>query len=809
MLPTVKSVPSERPFLGSRIVLFFLIALGFALPPSALAQVIYTGSTVAQNFGSQAIGSTSTATAFSFSIAAGTTVGSIGVLTQGAPNLDFVNATGSTCTATTYSSTTTCAVNVTFAPKAAGLRMGAVVFFAEARNQGTALGNVLIRGTGTGPQIAYGPGTGTLLDPTVVATDSSSPEDVAVDGFGNVYFSDWSGYYEVPAGRGAVIVINPTVDGQPLGTSADPCGLTVDGAGDLFIPNGNRVVELPVGGGAPTAITPMVNGSSLYSCVIAVDGSGDLFLGGGGNSVTELPVGGGTPIVIAPMVDGEALSGVQGVAVDAEGNLYISDGGNFRVVEVPASGPPTVVFSIGGFVFNLAVDGVGNLYIADVGVTEVPVGGGPWIDLSNLPNFYCAWCQGVAVDAFGNVFITDFGLGIGDGKVLELQRSQPPALNFPTVTNVGSIDTTDGTQTVQIMNIGNAALTLTALSYPADFPEASGDSSACTGTTSLSVGEQCDLPVEFAPRNGGALSESVTLTDNALNVTGAQQSIGVTGTGNVAEALTSPTPGSTLGVSNITFTWTPGTGATEFELWLGLSGPGSSSLYNSGVTTATSVTANSLPTRGATIYARLFYEVAGVWQHLDYTYTEATAVLATLTSPTAGSTLAPSNVAFTWTLGLGVVNYNLWLGVSGVGSSDLSNSGIVTTTSTTVPTLPAKGATVYARLFSNVGGEWEWTDSTYIESTAVLATITSPTPGATLGTSNISFTWTAGLGVQKYNLWLGTSGVGSSNLYNSGIVTTTSVTVSALPAKGATVYARLFSDVGGTWRFTDVTYVEQ
>jgi hypothetical protein len=200
-----------------------------------------------------------------------------------------------------------------------------------------------------------------------------------------------------------------------------------------------------------------------------------------------------------------------------------------------------------------------------------------------------------------------------------------------------------------------------------------------------------------------------------LNMVGAQQAIAVSGTGTGLPALTSPTPGSILGPSNVTFTWTAGTGVTYYDLWLGVTGPGSSDLYNSGVTTATSAVVPILPVKGVTIYARLFTEINGVFQHEDYIYTEPTAVLATLTSPTPGSTLGASNITFTWTPGYGITNYNLWLGLSGPGSSSLYVSGITTSTSVTVPTIPTKGKTVYVRLFSNAEGEWESRDYTYIE----------------------------------------------------------------------------------------------
>jgi len=206
--------------------------------------------------------------------------------------------------------------------------------------------------------------------------------------------------------------------------------------------------------------------------------------------------------------------------------------------------------------------------------------------------------------------------------------------------------------------------------------------------------------------------------------------------------------------------------------------------------------------------------INGAVQYDDYTYTEAVppaGTPATMISPTRGSTLGTSNVVFTWTAGTGATEYNLWLGLSGPGSSSLYASGWLTTTSTTVTSLPAKGATVYARLYSMVNGKVEYNDYTYTEAVpaGTPATMISPTGGSTLGTSNVMFTWTTGTEATEYNLWLGLSGPGSSSLYTSGWLTTTSTTVTSLPAKGATVYARLYSMVNGAVEYNDYTYTEQ
>jgi sugar lactone lactonase YvrE len=701
------------------------------LPVAALAQVSYTGTAATQNFGSQAIGAASASRTFNFSVAAGTTVGSIGVVTQGAPNLDFAVAAGGTCTAKTYASATTCTANVTFTPKFAGGRMGAVVFFSEADNTGNVLGEVLIYGIGTGPQIAYSPGTAIAIAPVVNGAGLRSPIGLAVDGAGDLFVADGGNnrIVEVPAGGGAAIAIDPTVNGIGLN---GPLGMAGGGAGDLFIAdlNNNRVVEVPAGGGAAIAIGPTVSGGSLNApSGVAVDGAGNLFIANlDCICVVEIPVGGGEAIEIGPVVNGVGLENPWGLAVDGMGNLFIADFnlvsptqpaiGN-RIVEVPAGGgaataiDPTVNDEGLSYPWGVAVDGAGDLFIADEAngrVVEVPAGGGAATAIDPTVNSEgLSFPYGVAVDVAGDIFIAD----TYNNRAVELQRSQPPALNFPTATYEGSIDTTDGAQTAQVQNIGNAALTLTALSYPADFSEAGGDPNACTGSASLSPGLECDVPIEFTPEHSGALNENVTLTDNALNVTGTKQSIAVSGTGLPATALISPTPGTVLTGPSVTFTWTPGTGATEFDLWLGFNGAGSSDLYSSGVTTATSATVTGLQTKGIAIYARLYYEVAGVWHHLDYTYAEATSTAATMISPQQGTTLGVSGVMFNWTAGTLVANYALWLGTSGPGSSSLYASPLSAATSVTVPKLPANGVKVYARLFSEGSGGIQYVDYTY------------------------------------------------------------------------------------------------
>ena len=711
--------------------LFPMIMAILLLSPSARAQVSFTGTAAIENFGSQAIGAPSAANGMTFSISSGTSVGSIGVLTTGHANLDFDNAAGSTCTAKKYSAVTSCVVNVTFTPQAAGLRMGAVVFFSGSNNAGTVLATVPVYGVGTGPQVAYGPGIASVVTAPIYWKNLQSPASIAVDTAGDLFIldddSDPIGYrlVKVPVGGGTPTTIDPTVNGEALYL---PSSVAVDGAGNVYIGDfGNRIVVVPVGGGAATAMYPGADGIQInYPSGLAVNGAGDLFIGDYlNNRVVKLPAGGGAAVAIDPTVNGEPLSDPHGLAVDGAGDLFIADLGNDRVVMVAAgTGAATAIDpSVDGIALRnpvgVAVDGGGDLFIADNvnhRVVEVPAGGGaafvvyPVSSLSDVGEVY-----GMAVDGLGNLFTLQTRLGGGNKFVEEIQHAQVPAFNFTTTTDVGFTDTKDGAQTVQIFNIGNEPLTLNGLSYPVDFSEPGGDLNSCTGLASLSAGQQCNISIVFTPQQPGTLHESVTLPDNAMNATGAQQSIMVSGLAKQLAAMTSPAPGSTLGGPNATFTWTAGYGIAQYSLWLGTTGPGSSSIFHLSSPNATSVTVTGIPTKGGTIYARLYSQIGRVLQYTDYVYTEATSVPATLTSPVPGSELGVSNVNFSWSAGTFVTQYELCLGSGGPGSSNLYNSGWTTATAATVTSLPAKGSTVYARLFSKGSGGTQYVDYTYVE----------------------------------------------------------------------------------------------
>jgi hypothetical protein len=267
--------------------------------------------------------------------------------------------------------------------------------------------------------------------------------------------------------------------------------------------------------------------------------------------------------------------------------------------------------------------------------------------------------------------------------------------------------------------------------------------------------------------------------------------------------LTYPNPG-TIDVTQL-FTWQAGVGDTLFALRLGTTGPGSINLYNGRETTNTSVTINNLPRNGETIYVRLWSLTGGLWLFNDYTFTAFTGTPATLSFPTT-STIGVTQT-FTWGPGVGVTLYALRIGSTGPGSTNIYYGPPDTTNlSALVNNLPRNGETVYVRLYSLTGGFWLFNDYTFTAFTGSPATLNPLSTGTTLGGASQLFTWSTGVGVSQFELRIGSTGAGSSNLYNGPYTTNTSVTVSHLPVNGETVYVRLSSLVGGFWFYNDYTF---
>jgi hypothetical protein len=182
---------------------------------------------------------------------------------------------------------------------------------------------------------------------------------------------------------------------------------------------------------------------------------------------------------------------------------------------------------------------------------------------------------------------------------------------------------------------------------------------------------------------------------------------------------------------------------------------------------------------------------------------------ATMSTPAANSTLTGSSTSFTWYPSASAQAYWLDLGSTQGGNNYYQSGSLPTTTlSETVNGLPTNGSTIYATLWTEINGQWQYNQYTYTAFTSggSIGVITSPTPGSILTSSSQQFTWTAGLSSNAYWLTIG-SVQGGNDVYNSGnLGNVTTVTVNNLPTNGQMLYVTLFSDVNGQWPYNEYTY---
>src|SRR5436190_1691967 len=158
----------------------------------------------------------------------------------------------------------------------------------------------------------------------------------------------------------------------------------------------------------------------------------------------------------------------------------------------------------------------------------------------------------------------------------------------------------------------------------------------------------------------------------------------------------------------------------------------------------------------------------------------------------------------TWTSVADVQAYYLYVGTT-AGAKNLIDTGGLQTTSYQAAGLPS-GQTLYARAWAEVGGIWRYTDSTFTaaSSAALVASLAYAVNGSAKGKVTQPITWTSVADAQAYDLYVGTT-VGAKNLVDTGGLQTTSYQASNLP-NGQTLYARVWAEVAGIWRYTDSTF---
>ena len=482
-------------------------------------------------------GQTSPSTAVTVAFSTISTLGTIKVVTQGITELDFQQAptnSGSCAIGTTYGIGQSCTVNVLFAPKGVGLRMGAVLLYDNAATPNL-VATAFLSGIGQAGLLSFSATPATLFS---IANKPLS--GLGLDSGGNVYFDYANNVVKVPAGGGTATTVASDFNG--IG------GLAVDGAGNIyFSANNTSLYEVAAGSTTATAIAT----GFISAGGVAVDGAGNVYVADfPSNRVVKIAAIDGNQTTV-----GTALFEPTQVAVDGAGNVYIAEsvypGSAYSVVEVHLDGgaQTTLATSPNPF-YGLAVDGAGNVFITgESGAIEVPAGGGAQIPLATGLQS----SNGVAIDGTGNLYFVGTVDPLTYG-VVEVQRTQlPPTVSFGNAT-VGGVP---ASQTLSFQNIGNVPLSLKSAAAPSQYTE----NDTCGGAVAINA--NCSLNLTFTPTSGSpppgsTLPGTLTLTDNAP---ASPQVINLTGTALLTALVPTLQPetevygqafGETVTLSNIT-----------------------------------------------------------------------------------------------------------------------------------------------------------------------------------------------------------------------------------------------------------------
>lgn len=420
-----------------------------------------------------------------------------------------------------------------------------------------------------------------------------NPFGIAIDAGNNIYIAD-SNNFMVRESVKSTGLVNFFAGTGTEGFSGDggkatsaelsfTYGVAKDNAGNVYIADGgNCVVQEVNTAGTINLFAGVLSGTTghcgysgdggpatsaevgaIYG--IAVDSKSNVYLTDQTEHVVR-KVSSGTITTIAgiggisgyggdggPAVDA-MLDGPEAIAVDNDGNVFIADTTNCRVREVTVStGIITTVAGNGNCGFTgdgiatvngvefpqgLAVDANGNLFISDLServrwvspsgfMTTIAGTGNPGYNGDNGPATEALLDEptGIVLDAAGDIIVSDYT----NGRVRSI--SVFPALN----TNVGnlafgltSVGSTSAPQAITVSALGTVAIN--NISVSANYSEADN----CPA--SLPHGATCTMYAYFVPTASGALNGNITINDNGffsqvntVSLTGLGSAISLTG----------------------------------------------------------------------------------------------------------------------------------------------------------------------------------------------------------------------------------------------------------------------------------------
>jgi sugar lactone lactonase YvrE len=393
-----------------------------------------------------------------------------------------------------------------------------------------------IADTGNG-DIRYMDSGGTLKS---LATGYSSPNGIAVDTFGEVYFDETAAniMYEI-YDYGPIVSASGTT--AATCTASAPCTLDttqINLPGEMSMDPYNHLffVEETRGAAFSTVQPTPANLISLYdpfpyqdspSTAMAVDANDNLY--------SLWSTSGNCEIQQQSLYNAEnsnvAFNKVAGGRICG----YSGDGGQAGNAE------------IGSVIGQIAFDVAGNLYFSDTnnqrvrminaatGIITTVVGAGVkgFLDTGAARSTSTPLSQptGVAVDSQGQIYVITQAPSGSATQVIQ-KATTTGYLVFPSTTQ----GVTSTAQIVTVSNVGNSTMTLTSYAFtgadPGDFSiDPKSTSCLLTAGATLNSGQTCKIGVLFKPAATGTRNAYLVFLDNTVTNSNTVQ---LTGTGTAA-----------------------------------------------------------------------------------------------------------------------------------------------------------------------------------------------------------------------------------------------------------------------------------
>ncbi len=366
---------------------------------------------------------------------------------------------------------------------------------------------------------------------------------IAVDTSGNAYitgqtlsnnFPTLNAYQAAYGGGADAFVTKLTFSGSKLalgystylgGTNTDQgFGIALDSSNNAY------VTGLTSSGNFPTAS--------------AFQGA----LGGTSNAFVSKLSSSGTTLTYSTYLGGNSSDAGKAIAVDSTGHAHVA--GYTSSSNFPTADPVQSAYAGNqdGFLSRMSPTGCGLIFSTFLGGHSTDLANGVAVDSagdsflagSTLSNDFPTQKPFQAMTGGNNdAFIAEVGAGTAPTVCLS-----PASLNFAAEMST----TTSEPMTVTLTNDGDATLDITSIAPSGVY----GETSTCG--SSVNAGANCTISVTFSPTSAGNLGGSITITDNAAGVTGATQTVPLSGTG--TDFSLSVTPGSVSVSAGQTATYT-------------------------------------------------------------------------------------------------------------------------------------------------------------------------------------------------------------------------------------------------------------